>query len=115
MIGNMSEDDYDAGYRMAGTLIPGPTYPDSERDVYVQGAVFIAFTEYLKLHPLPLNEPSLGFDAITSARCQELGYQLKHLPRMCSHLGDATQEWHDDNREIKRFLIAHVNGLSRYK
>jgi len=115
MVGNMSEEDYTAGFRIAGTLTAGENYPEKESDVFIQGAVFIAFTEYMKLNPFLTDAPPDAYDAVHSAQCLALGYQLKDLPRICSYLGGATQDWHDENREVKRYLIANVQGLSHYK
>lgn len=115
MTGNMSEDDYVDGYRIGGTLTAGPNYPAAEEDLYVQGAMFIAFTEYLKGNPLPGKLSPDSHDIINSARCLKLGFQLKNLPRICSCDADASPEWHNENREVKRFLIANVGGLSQYK
>jgi glycosyltransferase involved in cell wall biosynthesis len=115
MTGNMSEDDYIDGYRIGGTLTAGPNYPASEEDLYVQGAMFIAFTEYLKGNPFPVETSPKPYDMLNSARCLKLGFHLKSLPRICACDADASQEWHDENREVKRFLIANVGGLSQYK
>lgn len=115
MTGNMSEDDYIDGYRIGGTLTAGPNYPECDKDIFVQGAMFIAFTEYLKGNPCLRETQPESHDFINSTGCIELGFQLKHLPRICSCDADATQEWHNENREVKRFLIANVGGLSQYK
>ncbi|MEY4669991.1 MAG: hypothetical protein RL518_2690 [Pseudomonadota bacterium] len=114
LVGNLSEDDYEAGYRIAGTVTPWPNHLTEEKHFHVQGAVFIAFTEYMKLNPYSLEYPFEYCDVMHSARCLEQGYLLKHLPRICSHMGHASREWHEENRSSKQFLIAHVHGLAQF-
>lgn len=115
MVGNLSEDDYDAGYRIAGCLASEVESPSPQDVIHVKGAVFIAFTEYMKSNPFAADSTPERYDIDHSKRCVELGYQLKNLPRIYSYGDDATHEWHHENREIKRFLIAHLNGLSQFK
>ena len=114
LIGNLSDDDYDAGYRIAGTVTPWPNHLSEEKHFHVQGAVFIAFTDYMKQNPYSGDFPFNYCDVMHSARCLEQGFQLKHLPRICSHMGDATREWHDGNRQSKQYLIAHLHGLAQF-
>lgn len=115
MVGNLSEEEYLAGYRIAGSLAYDGTPEGEPLHLFVEGALFIAFTDYMKSHPFSADSPPDSYDIEHSARCVELGFQIKNLPRIYSYGGDVSQEWHDENREIKRFLIAHLNGLSQFK
>jgi len=114
LIGNLSDDDYEAGYRIAGTVTPWPNHLSDDKHFHVQGTVFIAFTEYMKKNTYSADFPLECSDVMHSARCLEQGYQLKHLPRIYAHMGHVTKEWHDSNRETKQFLIAHLHGLARF-
>lgn len=114
MVGNLSEEEYNAGFRIAGTVTPWANHLTADKHFHVQGAVFIAFTEYMKNNPYSLDYPFDQCDVIHSARCLEQGYHLKHLPRICSHMGQATKEWHEGNKQSKQYLIAHVHGLAQF-
>ena len=112
---NLSDSDKEEGYRIAGTITPWPNYlKDESKHYHVQGAVFIAFTEYMKQNPYSLEYPFDHCDVIHSAKCLEQGYKIKHLPRIISHMGHASLDWHQGVRRSKEFLIAHVHGLHEY-
>jgi glycosyltransferase involved in cell wall biosynthesis len=115
MVGNLSEEEYQAGYRIAGSLASEGYTDGQDLNVHIVGAIFIAFTDYMKGNPFSPGSSPERYDVEHSARCVELGFQLKNLPRIFSYGGDASQDWHNENREIKRFLIAHLNGLSQFK
>jgi glycosyltransferase involved in cell wall biosynthesis len=114
LIGNLSDDDYEAGYRIAGTVTAWPDNLSEEQHLHVQGEVFIAFTDYMKHNPYSRDYPLEHCNILHSARCLEQGYQLKHLPRIYSQKGDASKEWHEENRQSKRYLIAHLHGLAQF-
>lgn len=114
LVGNMSEEEYNAGFRIGGTVTPWPNQLPPDKHFHVQGAVFIAFTEYMKNNPYSPEYPFDQCDVMHSARCLEQGYHLKHLPRICSHMGQATREWHEGNKQSKQYLIAHVHGLAKF-
>jgi GT2 family glycosyltransferase len=114
LVGNMSEEEYNAGFRIAGTVTPWPNHLPPDKHFHVQGAVFIAFTEYMKSNPYSPEYPFDYCDVIYSARCLEQGYHLKHLPRIRSHMGAVTKDWHDGNKQTKQYLIAHVLGLAQF-
>lgn len=114
LTGNMSEEEYHAGFRIGGTVTPWPNHLAPDKHFHVQGGIFIAFTDYLKGNPYSPKHPFDYCDVMHSARCLEQGYHLKHLPRIRSHMGEVTKDWHDGNKQTKQYLIAHVPGLAQF-
>lgn len=110
---NLSDEDYAAGYRIGGTITPWPNHLHPDLHYHVQGAVFIAFTEYMKANPYSPAYPFDGCDVMHSARCLEQGFKLKSIRGLLAHMDEATEFWHENNKRSKEFLIAHVHGLWR--
>ena len=110
---NLSDADYVDGYRIGGTITPWPNHLHPDLHYHVQGAVFIAFTEYMKANPYSLEYPFDGCDVMHSARCLEQGFKLKSIRGLLAHMDEVTEFWHENNKQSKEFLIAHVHGLWR--
>lgn len=111
MVDNLSDEDYSQGYRIGGTIAHWPNpISDVSKHIHIQGAIFAAYTEYMKNNKYPPQYPFSFCDVMHSARCLQQGFKLKEFPKVFSSMGFVTVQSHEENRQTGKYYITHLHG-----
>jgi len=110
----LSDEDYNQGYRLGGTIAPWPNFlKDPKLHVHAQGGVFLSFTEYMKKNKYPVSHPFSFCDVMHSANCLKQGFKIKQINSLFSSMGTVTPSFHQENIKTNKYYITHLHGNSK--
>lgn len=115
LIENLSDSDYNNGYRIGGTISSWPNYfSDKSKHIHVQGSIFISFTEYMKKNKYSDKYPFSFMDVYHSADCLKKGYKLKGIQKVLASMGFVSTKEHEDIKKSKKYFITHLHGNNAF-